>query len=94
MDDLGPWDRTFGAAAVHIVVLEELQSEPQRVADLEASLGLAPEIDFASARRHNVGGETITLDDDTRSRLAAWFADANLDLAERLGRPLDRWTHA
>ena len=94
VDDLGRWDRTFGAEAVHIVVLEELQSEPQRFADLEAALGLAPEIVFEPARRHNAGGETITLDDDTRSRLAAWFADANLDLAERLGRPLDRWTHA
>jgi hypothetical protein len=32
------------------------------------------------------------LDAGTRARLVAWFADANADLAELLGRPLDRWT--
>ena len=36
----------------------------------------------------------MALDDGTRARLVAWFADANADLAEQLGRPIDRWAHA
>jgi hypothetical protein len=47
-----------------------------------------------SGDRHNAAEGGVALDDTARARLAAWFADANADLAERLGRPIERWTHA
>jgi hypothetical protein len=94
IDDLRRWDETFGPDAVHVVILEELLAEPEQFAGLEAALGLAPGPAFVSGDQHNAGEETPHLDDGTRARLAAWFADANADLAERLGRPIERWTHA
>lgn len=94
IDDLRRWDETFGPAAVHVVILEDLVAEPERFADLEAALGLAPGPAFVPGDRHNAGEGARPLDDGTRARLADWFADANADLAERLGRPIERWTHA
>jgi hypothetical protein len=92
LDDLGRWQRTFGDA-VHVVILEDLLAEPERYAELEAALGLDPGPVFEPHERENAGEGDVNLDDDTRARLAAWFADANADLAERLGRPIDRWAH-
>ena len=78
-----------------MVLLEDLIAEPDRFADLEAALGLDPGAGVRRrSERHNAGEGDVVLDDGTRARLAAWFADANADLAELLGRPIDRWTHA
>lgn len=94
VEDLRRWDATFGPDAVHVVILEDLLAEPERFADLEAALGLSAGPAFVPRDRHNAGEGAVTLDDGTRARLAGWFADANADLARRLGRPIDRWTHA
>jgi len=94
IDDLRRWDDRFGPDAVHIAILEDLIAEPERFVELEAALGLAPGPRFVPDARHNAGEGAVTLDDGTRARLAGWFADANADLAERLGRPIERWTHA
>lgn len=94
IDDLHRWDDTLGPDAVHIVILEDLIAEPGRFADLAATLGLTSGPAFAPSDRHNASEGEVTLDDGTRARLADWFADANADLAERLGRPIERWTHA
>ena len=94
IDDLRRWDETFGPDAVHVVILEDVVAEPERFAALEAALGLAPGPAFVPGDRHNAGEGALTLDDGTRARLADWFADANTDLAERLGRPIERWSHA
>ena len=78
---------------MHVLVLEDLVAEPARFDDLVAGLGLTPsrEAVFEPEERHNAG-EDVVLDADTRSRLAAHFVDANAELADLLGRPLDRWT--
>lgn len=88
------WDDAFGTEAVHIVILEDLIAAPTSLADLEAALGLEPRIEFGFQEHQNTGERTVTLDDPTRARLAGFFAAANSDLAKRLGRPIDRWTHA
>jgi len=93
IQELHRWDRAFGPDAVHVLVLEDLIAEPGRFADLEAALGLRSGPGFVARERHNAGEGAVTLDDGTRARLAGWFADANADLARRLGRPIDRWTH-
>jgi hypothetical protein len=85
---------TFGPEAVEVIILEDLLAEPERFGAVEAALGLDPGPGFAARERHNAGESDVTLDDGTRARLVAWFADANADLAERLGRPIDRWAHA
>ena len=90
--DLGRWQQAFGDA-VHVVILEDLLAEPERFNELEVALGLDPGPAFEPLDRENAGEGEVTLDDGTRARLAAWFADANADLAERLGRPIDRWAH-
>jgi hypothetical protein len=92
VDDLPRWLDAFGRDAVHVLILEDLLAEPERFADLEGDLGLEPGAGFSVEERHNAGEGTPAPDDGTRDRLAAWFADANADLAELLGRPLDRWT--
>lgn len=94
IDDLERWFATFGPEAVEVIILEDLVAEPELFGDLEAALGLDPGPGFAARERHNAGEGEVTLDDGTRARLVAWFADANADLAERLGRPIDRWAHA
>jgi hypothetical protein len=94
IDDLERWLATFGPEAVEVIILEDLLAEPERFGDVERALGLDPGPGFAVRERHNAGESDVTLDDGTRARLVAWFADANADLAERLGRPIDRWAHA
>ncbi|MET0911924.1 MAG: sulfotransferase [Acidimicrobiales bacterium] len=94
VDDLRRWLETFGREAVQVIILEDLIAEPERFADVEAALGLDPGPAFAVHERHNAGEDEVVLDDGTRARLVAWFADANADLAEELGRPIDRWAHA
>ena len=93
VDELRRWDAAFGPEAVHVLVLEDLIAEPERFAALEAELGLDPGPGFVARERHNAGEGDVVLDDGTRDRLVAWFADANADLADRLGRPIDRWAH-
>lgn len=92
VDDLPRWLDAF--ARVHVLVLEDLVAEPERYERLLADLGLdpAPAAPFEPEERHNAGEGDVALDAGTRARLAAWFADANADLAALLGRPLDRWT--
>jgi hypothetical protein len=92
VDDLRRWFDRFGRDRVHVVVLEDLLAEPERFHDLERALGLDPGSAFRVEERHNAGEGDEALDPGARARLAAWFADANADLAELLGRPLDRWT--
>jgi hypothetical protein len=91
-EDLPRWLDAF--ARVHVLVLEDLVAEPERHDRLLADLGLDPVTGaaFHPEERHNAGEGDAVLDAATRARLAAWFADANADLAELLGRPLDRWT--
>jgi len=91
-DDLRRWFDRFGRERVHVILLEDLLDEPERFHDLERALGLEPGPRFPVEERHNAGEGDGALDAETRARLAAWFADANADLAELLGRPLDRWT--
>jgi Sulfotransferase domain len=93
VDDLHRWDAAFGPDAVHLVLLEELRAEPWRFEQLEADLGLDQSVSFEPDEAQNASADVSALDPDVRARLAAWFADANCDLATRLGRPLDRWTH-
>ena len=93
-EDLPRWLDTFGRDSVHVVILEDLLAEPERFSELERDLGLEPGNGFSAEERHNAAEGDITLDVETRARLAAWFADANADLAERLGRPIDQWAHA
>ncbi|HYF46264.1 MAG TPA: hypothetical protein VD926_08655, partial [Acidimicrobiales bacterium] len=71
---------------------EDLLAGPGSFADLERAVGLDPGAGFAVEERHNAGEGDDVLDAGTRARLAAWFADANADLEQLLGRPLDRWT--
>jgi hypothetical protein len=92
VDDLARWDRAFGPEAVHVVVLEDLRAEPGRFADLVAALGLDPGSAFVPDERQNAGEHEIVLDAGTEARLRTWFADADAALADRLGRPLDRWS--
>jgi hypothetical protein len=92
VDDLRRWFVAVDRDRLHVVVLEDLLADPERFDDLERGLGLDPGSGFGPDERHNAGEGDVTLDDDTRTRLAAWYADANADLAELLGRPLDRWT--
>jgi hypothetical protein len=68
--------------------------EPRRYEELLADLGLDPAASagFAPEERHNAGEGDLVLDGATRARLADWFADANAELAELLGRPTTRWT--
>ncbi len=93
VDDLARWDRVLGPDRVVVVILEELRADPAVFAELQTTLGLAPEVLFPVDERHNAGeGDDLTLDDETRGRLAAWFAEPNAALAQRLGRPLSHWT--
>jgi Sulfotransferase domain len=92
VDDLRRWFDRF--ASMHVLLLEDLLAEPERFTELERSLGLAPGAGFVVEERHNAGEGAEALDDGTRARLAAWYADANADLADLLGRPITRWTHA
>jgi hypothetical protein len=92
VDDLPRWLAAFDR--VHVLVLEDLVAEPQRFDQLLAELGLdaAVSAGFAPEERHNAGEGDLDLDGATRARLADWFADANAELAELLGRPITRWT--
>ena len=94
MEGIRRWDDAFGPEAVHVAILEELIAEPARFADLEVALGLEPRVGLAVRQRHNAGEGTAELDDATRALLAGFFAEPNAELVERLGRPIDRWTHA
>jgi len=94
VDDLRRWFEAFPAEAVHVLLLEDLMEEPRRYEELLADLGLDPAASagFAPEERHNAGEGDLVLDGATRARLADWFADANAELAELLGRPITRWT--
>jgi hypothetical protein len=94
VDDLRRWTEAFAADRLHVLLLEDLVADPSGFDDLLGSLGLdpLPASGFAPDERHNAGEGDAVLDDGTRARLAAWFADANADLAELLGRPITRWT--
>lgn len=94
VDDLRRWDDRFGPQRVHVAILEELVAAPERLTELEADLGLGPGPPFLADERHNAGDRLVPIDRDTRARLATFFTEANADLAERLGRPLEHWTHA
>ncbi len=94
VDDLRRWDETFGREALHVVILEELLASPDAFRELETFLGLDPGPPFSARERHNASEDATALDAGTRARLAAWFADANAELAAWLGRPIDAWTHA
>ena len=92
VEDLPRWLDAFDS--VHVLVLEDLRAEPERYDRLLADLGLAPApgATFEPEERHNAGEGDLVLDAGARARLAAWFADANTDLAALLGRPITRWT--
>ncbi len=89
-EQLAPWDEAF--TDVHVVVLEDLLAEPGRFADVEAFVGVEPQVRFDPDERLN-RGTPPELPAAVRERLVAWFAEPNAALAQRLGRPLDRWTH-
>ncbi len=93
VDDLRRWSEAFGPERLHVVIFEDLLAEPDRFVELEVALGLTPGSGFSADERHNAEERAESLDERDRARLAAWFADANADLAELLGRPIDRWTH-
>jgi hypothetical protein len=94
VDDLRRWFDAFPADRMHVLVLEDLVAEPSGFTGLLAALGLDPAAGegFVPEERHNAGEGDVALDAGTRARLAAWFADANADLAQLLGRPMTRWS--
>jgi hypothetical protein len=94
VDDLGRWFSAFPRSAVHVELLEDLIAEPSRFTTLLGVLGLdpVPGAAFAPELRHNASEGDVALDTGARARLAAWFADANADLASMLGRPITRWS--
>lgn len=87
IDQLARWDQGFGPESVHVVILEELVADPGRFTDLERALGLEPTVEFDGATPKNAGVDTVTVEPDTRARLASLFCDSNAALALRLGRP-------
>ena len=91
-DALRRWFAAFDREQVHVLILEELLAEPERFTELQRDLGLDPGPGFAVEERHNAGEGELVLDDGVRADLVARFADANADLAELLGRPIDCWT--
>jgi Sulfotransferase domain len=94
IDHLARWDEAFGSNRVRVVVLEDLVAEPEGFEGLEAFLGVEPAVRFDPTERHNEVDDRIELSDAVRTRLRAYFAEPNAALARRLGRPLDRWSHA
>ena len=88
-DYLGPWLSRFGAD-VTLLLLEDMVSSPDRVADLYSSLGV--DADFrppTAGQPVNESQQTSPeLPEELLVRLRDHFRESDLALADLLGRPL------
>lgn len=86
---LEPWWDAFGDD-VHVVLLEELAADPDRIAAVYAALGVDPGVrpDGLGRPVHASGGVREELPADLVAALRAHYAASDARLAQRLGRPL------
>lgn len=87
-DYLGPWLEEFGGD-VKILLLDEMRSERDRVAELFDFLGVDSEVTPELGRTVNASAAvTPRLPDDLVHLLREYYRDSDRALAQLLGRPL------
>lgn len=88
-EQLAPWLERFGDD-VTVLLLEELASDPERVAGIYASVGVDPSFRPPALGRpvNESSGVASPLDAGLEAELRAYFHDSDAALAELLGRPL------